>query len=127
MPARVYALCPSALTFRNGKRGCLRKKKPPHKPSRQKSKTLFSEYFLVNNAADVSARDNALNKAHRYVCGILKSARQARFSLIFFKFFQRAEILRAAAPLVHIGTDAHIYESLGQIQKAAAVGQHPKP
>lgn len=74
--ARVRVM-PVDLTFRNGKRGCLRKKKPPHKPSRQKSKTLFSEYFLVNNAADVSARDNALNKAHRYVCGILKSARQA--------------------------------------------------
>ena len=76
MPARVL-ICPSGSHLPQKKRRCLRKKKPLHKPSRQKRKILFSEYFLVNNAADISACDNTLNKAHRYVCSILKRARQA--------------------------------------------------
>ena len=126
MPALVLH-ARRALTFRRGNADVFEKRNLCTNRADKKRKILFSEYFLVNNAADVSARDNALNKAHRYVCGILKSARQARFSLIFFKFLQRAEILRAAAPLVHIGTDAHINETPAEIHTAAAVGQHPKP
>ena len=124
---RVYSYARRALTFHKRNADVFEKRNLCTNRADKKRKILFSEYFLVNNAADISARDNTLNKAHRYVCSILKRARQARFSLIFFKFFQRAEILRAAAPVIHTRTHAHINESIGQIQKAAAVGQHPKP